>query len=295
MYTYTFNEGYKKTLGLDINGINMHGYKIAGGMNAKPMQSILALTGKVAIVTGGAMGLGFCIVNRLCEAGASVVIADIAVEYAEKAIEFFETKNYTVKFIKTDVRIVSEIQAAVDFTLKEFGSIDILVNDAAVWRMARISDLSEESWNEIVDTNLKGTVFFNKIVSQVMAKQGRRGKIVNIASVAGLSMESSVGFMVEYVASKSGVIGITKSLAREMKPLGININCVIPGGMLSPGTMNMQIPTELKEIRNTLPPTPVADPDEVARMVYVMTTEVSDFMHGATIVVDGGASLMMPS
>jgi NAD(P)-dependent dehydrogenase (short-subunit alcohol dehydrogenase family) len=228
-------------IGLDINGAEIGGVKIQGGKNAKPMEAILDLSGKVAIVTGGARGLGFCIVNRLCEAGASVVIADIAVEFAEAAVAFFSSKNYKVKFINTDVRYLPQIQAAVDFTVKEFGKVDILVNNAAIWKMNKFFDLTEETWDDTIDTDLKGNVFFTQAVAKQMVKQGQGGKIVNVASVAGLAMETSYGCLTQYVAAKSGVVGISQSLARELKPLGININCVLPGGMMSPDAMHMDL------------------------------------------------------
>lgn len=286
---YSFHEGYQKVLGIDISGVpNM----TSGAKNAKSMQDILDLSGKVAIVTGGAMGMGFCTVNRLCEAGASVVIADVAVEFAEKSLEYFSSKGYNVKFVKTDVRHVDQIQSVVDFTVKEFGSIDILINNAAVWSHRLLSEITEESWDEMLDVNLKGTVFFVKAVAQEMEKQGSGGKIVNIASIAGLSMDPAP-VMFEYVASKSGVVGITKSLARAMKPIGVNINCVVPGGMVTPGAINTQGTDPALELRKNLPRTPVADPDEVARVVFMLSTGISNFMHGATVVVDGGDCLRM--
>ena len=290
---YTFDAGYQRMLGIDVNGLEMSGMKIQGGKNAKSMEDILDLSGKVAIVTGGARGLGFCIVNRLCEAGASVVIADIADEFALAADEFFTSKNYKVKYIKTDVRYIPQIDAAVDFTIKEFGKVDILVNNAAIFKMNKFFDLTEETWDDTIDTDLKGTVFFTQAVAKQMIKQGQGGKIVNVASVAGLSMESSYGCLIQYVAAKSGVVGISQSLARELKPLGICINCVLPGGMLSPGAMHMERTPEIIEISKTNPGAPVTDPDEVARVVYMMATGVSDFMHGATVVADGGARFMI--
>ena len=290
---YTFDAVYQRLLGIDIHGADIHGMKIRGAENVRPMEEILDLSGKVAIVTGGARGLGFCIVNRLCEAGASVMIADIAVEFAEAAVEFFSSKNYSVKFIETDVRYLPQIQAAVDFTVEEFGKIDILVNNAAIWQMNKFFDLTEETWDDTIDTDLKGIVFFTQAVAMQMVKQGQGGKIVNVASVAGLSMESSYGLLTQYVAAKSGVVGISQSLARELKPLGININCVLPGGMLSPGAMHSAPSPELRELTNDQPTAPVTDPDEVARVVYMMTTGISDYMHGATVVADGGARLMI--
>lgn len=289
------NPCYQRVLGmgLDVNGMEAGGHKVTGGKNAKSMVDIMDLTGKVAIVTGGSRGLGFCIVNRLCEAGASVVIADIAVEFAKVAMEFFSSKNYNVKFIKTDVSDISQIEACVDFTVKELGGVDILVNNASIWQFNELFDVTEESWDNIVDVNLKGTVFFTKIVAGLMKKQGRGGKIVNVASVAGIGMENAMGCMVQYVASKSGVVNISKSLARELKPLGININCVCPGGMITAGAMCTDISQELKERRNNTLAVPASDPDKVARVVYMMTTGMSDFMDGSTVIVDGGAHLMI--
>jgi NAD(P)-dependent dehydrogenase (short-subunit alcohol dehydrogenase family) len=290
---FTFNEGYKKALDLGIEGMTAGPMKVAGIKKATPMKDILSLEGKVAIVTGGAMGLGLNVVNRLVEAGARVVIADIAVEYAEKALEYFSTTPYKVKFVKCDVRYPDQIKAAVDFTVKEFGGIDILVNNAAIWALNSILEIGEERWDDSIDTNLKGPVFFIQAVVDCMVKQGRGGKIVNIASVAGVNAEHVIGHMVQYVASKAGVIAISQSLAKELKPLGININCVIPGGMLSAGAVNTIMSEGTKQARAKRDMRiPTDDPDLVARAVYILTTGVSDYMHGATVAVDGGARWM---
>ena len=290
---YTFDPLYQKLRGNDINGADLWGMKILGLKNARLMMDILDLSGKVAIVTGGAMGLGLCVVNRLCEAGACVVIADLATEYADDAVAYFASKSQQVKFIHTDIREISQIEAAVAYTVKEFGKIDILVNDAAIWRFSNILELTEEKWDAVVDTNLKGTVFFIQAVVRQIVKQGQGGKIVNIASIAGLSMETPYGWLTSYVASKSGVVGISQSLAKELKPLGININCVLPGGMITPGNFHVEHTPALAEITQKYPRPPMTDPDEVARVVYTLTTGISDYMHGATVVVDGGARWMI--
>jgi len=290
---YTFGPGEQRMLGIDITGADLGPYRLQGTKNATPMEDLLDLSGKVAIVTGGARGLGLCVVNRLCEAGARVVIADIAVEFAQAALEFFSTKDYDVRFIETDVRHLPQIQAAVDYTVGEFGGVDILVNNAAIWRFDSFVDLPEEAWDDVVDTNLKGTVYFTQVVARRMVEQGEGGKIVNVASVAGLAMENGFGWMTPYVASKSGVVALSQSLARELKPLGIAINCVVPGGMLTSGGMLTPMSAEAKAAKAAAPAVPVTDPDDVARLVYVMATRISDFMHGATVVADGGARLMI--
>ena len=122
---YNYHEGYQRLLGTDINGL---GDKTKGIAHSVPMKEIMDLTGKTAIVTGGAMGLGACVVNRLAEAGANIVIADVAEEYVEKLLEFCKLKNYNVKFIKTDVRYVDQVKNAVNFTLNEFGTIERLLD-----------------------------------------------------------------------------------------------------------------------------------------------------------------------
>ena len=292
---YTFDPMYQRLLGVDIRGADIGGVKIAGAEHAVPMAEMLDLTGKTAIVTGGARGLGFCVVNRLTEAGARVMIVDIAVEFAQAAVEHFTGLGRDVRFELADIRDLAAVQRAVDATVEAFGGIDILVNNAAFWRVTKFLDMTEATWDAVVDTGLKGTVFFTQAVARRMVEQGRGGRIVNVASIAGVSMESSYGMLVPYVAAKSGLVGVSQSLARELKPLGITINCVLPGGMMSPGAVHssLDITPELREAMGEPGQAPVTDPDEVARVVFMLATPVSDFMHGATVVVDGGARLMI--
>ena len=282
---YTYDEKYKQIRGMDL--------KIADGN--KDLKEILNLKGKTAIVTGGARGLGFHVVNRLCEAGEEVMIVDIALEFAEDALEYFSNKGYNVKFIKADIRYTSQINEAVDETMKVFGKIDILVNNAAIWRMNRFLEMTEETWDDTLDTDLKGSVFFCQSVAKKMVEKNIKGKIINIASVAGLSMESPYGFLAQYSASKGGLVSISQSLARELKPLGITINCVLPGGMVTPGAIHTEgMDGSMQKVQEKSPKTPATrNPDEVARMVFMMCTDVAEFMHGSTIVVDGGARLMI--
>jgi NAD(P)-dependent dehydrogenase (short-subunit alcohol dehydrogenase family) len=283
---YTFHEGYKQVLGIDETGVP----GMSRGANNDPtMQEILDLTGKVALVTGGAMGLGFRTVNRLCEAGASVVIADVAVEFAERALDYFGKKDYTVKFVKTDVTSVAEIRNAVDYTVAEFGQIDILINNVGIWNHSVLAEITEETWQELIDTNLKAQMFFVQAVVPVMEKQETGGRIVNISSVAGLSADPAP-IMFEYVAAKSAVIALTKSLAKALKPKGIRVNCVIPGGMLTPGAITTHGTDAAKVLREATK-SPLSDPDDVARVIFMLATPVSDFMYGATLPVDGGAFL----
>jgi NAD(P)-dependent dehydrogenase (short-subunit alcohol dehydrogenase family) len=282
---YVYDEKYEKARGLDA--------KVADGN--RPILEVLNLKGKTAIVTGGARGLGFHIVNRLCEAGAEVMIVDIATEFAEDALTYFKTKEYQVQYKEADIRSLEQIEDAVKATLTAFGKIDILVNNAAIWSMNRFLDMTEDTWDKTIDTDLKGNVFFCQAVAREMVKQNLQGKIVNVASVAGLSMESPYGFLAHYSSAKGGLVSVSQSLARELKPLGITINCVLPGGMLTPGALHTEgMDGSMYEIHQKSPRTPLTrNPDEVARVVFMLCTEVSAFMHGSIVVADGGARLMI--
>lgn len=282
---YVYDEKYKQARGLDLKAAN----------SSSPMMELLNLQGKTAIVTGGARGLGFHVANRLCEAGAEVMIVDIATEFAEDAMNYFAGKNYNVSYVEADIRFLDQIRSAVSKTVEIYGKIDILVNNAAIWSANRFLEMTEETWDNTLDTDLKGNVFFCQEVAKEMTKQGIKGKIVNVASVAGLASESAYGMFPQYSAAKGGLVSISQSLARELKPLGITINCVLPGAMLTPGAMHTEgFDEESNKIRENSPRVPMTmNPDEVARMVFLLCTDVSSFMHGSTVVVDGGARLMI--
>ncbi|MDR1533079.1 MAG: SDR family oxidoreductase [Clostridiales bacterium] len=282
---YTFDEAYERLLGMDLNGVP----GIAAGIkNVPPMEDLISLEGKTAIVTGGARGLGITIVNRLAEAGAKVVIVDLAVEFAEAAVAFFGTKGYQVKFFKADIRDLDRIQGAIDFAVKEFGSLDILVNNAGLWQIKHYCDFTEEDWDLCLDVCLKGTFFFTQKAAKQMVKQGTGGRVVNTISVGAYSMENYVGCMSPYVAAKGGILAMSRSLARELKPLGIAINCVCPPGMATVGGAHSGVPKDIMELMGTFPSVPVADPDKVARVVRMVVSDVGVLFQGSDIVADDG-------
>ncbi|MDR1766259.1 MAG: SDR family oxidoreductase [Lachnospiraceae bacterium] len=278
---------------IDIGGMPARGPAppLTGLKDVKPLKDILDLTGKTAIVSGGSKGLGLRIVNRLCESGAAVVIADVDDFFGEKAVEFLSAKGYTARYQKTDLRDLNQIHACVDYTVANLGKVDILVNNAAYYKIVKFSDITEEFWDTSLDISLKGMFFMIQAVAVQMIKQGHGGRIVNISSNAGNSMENFYGWMVPYVASKSGVNGITRSLARELKPHGIHINAVVPGGMMSVGSFNMERTPEIEEVQRANPGAPIGDPDNVARVVCMACTEMSDYMDGSIIHADGGTYL----
>jgi NAD(P)-dependent dehydrogenase (short-subunit alcohol dehydrogenase family) len=259
----------------------------------KSLPAIMNQEGKVAIVTGGTAGLGYNIVNRLCEAGAKVVIADYNLPFGEKSEAEFKALGYDVTFIPTDVRNVAESYACVDKTVELYGGLDILVNDAAVWRFSPFLDMTEELFDVVVDTDLKGLYFFAQAAARYMVKNGVRGKIVNVASVAKVSSDTPVGMLTNYNSAKGGVVSATIGMARELIQYGINVNCVCPGGMMtSGGLLNGAELANYPEAAAQMGggDTPLATtPDEVALIVWWLTTDASAFMVGEDVCVDGGA------
>ena len=278
------------------NMTQMEGWAHATLSQISSLQDVLSLKGKVAIVTGGAMGLGYNIVNRLCEAGAKVVIADVNERLSEKAVsEFINDKGYDVAYAKTDIRCIDEINAAVDFTVKKYGRLDILVNNAALQAHTSYLDMSEEKYDNMFDTNLKGTYFFGQAAARHMVENGTAGKIINISSDAAAQCDVATGTLSHYGTAKAGVVALTTAMARELNQYGIRVNCVAPGGMNTLGAItsamgaDAEYPGILKKFSFD-PPNPVSKtPDEVALMVYILATGVSDFIVGETIYVDGGA------
>ena len=263
----------------------------------KPMNEVLDLSGKVAVVTG-TVGLALFIINRLAECGAKVVCGSRTEEWGQMVVETMKEKGYDVSYIQTDVRKVEDCYALTEFAEKTYGPVDIVVPAAAVWGPRAFVDMREEEWDEIIDTDLKGQYFTVQAAVRSMLRGGKGGKVVTIASVAHRADDMiKVAMMTNYNAAKAGVLGMTKGIAKELKQYGINVNCVAPGGMVTPGAiMNSVKSSELygkdwdHDVHTYGAATPVATtPDEVALMIVAMCTDISDFMYGQVIEVDGGS------
>ncbi len=259
---------------------------------------LTSLQGKVAIVTGGASGLGYTIVNRLCEAGAKVVIASRGEERGNRAVQDFKAKGYEVSWVKTDVTNVKACYDAVDFAVKTYGGLDVLVANAAGWSSYAYLDVPEEEFDRVVDTDLKGAYFIGQAAARYMVANKVKGKIVFISSAAHLG-EGPVGLGMNsyYIAAKAGVAAMTKGIAGELKQYGISVNCVAPGGMLSAGVFKegneafQLYGEEYAKVRQANgSKTPLAmNPDLIALTVFALCTPMSDFMVGETVNVNGGA------
>lgn len=257
----------------------------------------LNLTGKAALVTGGARGLGLDIVRTLAGAGASVMIMDFREDECLKVKAELTGEGLPVDVVLGDVRLVADAARAVAATVAAFGSLDILVNNAAVFSVIRTDRLTEDEWDRVIDVDLKGTHLMCQAAMKTMLEQGDGScKIVNIASVGGIAPVVSGGLMVHYNAAKAGVISYTRTLAKELISSGIRVNCVAPGMMgPTPGNLETHIdatPEQTERFMAVGTAGAQTSTDEVARMVLALASPLAEGMRGQTVVVDGGFLLM---
>jgi 3-oxoacyl-[acyl-carrier protein] reductase len=243
----------------------------------------LKLTGKVALVTGAAQGIGKAVALLLARHGADIVVSDINLEKAEETAKEIESIGPKAMAIKVNVASLNDVERMVEAVLKKFGRIDILINNAGITRDKLILRMTEEDWDIVLNVNLKGTFNCTKAVVRHMAKQ-RSGKIVSIASVVG---EMGNAGQVNYAASKAGVIGLTKTIAREFAKRGINVNAIAPGYIETPMTefLSDKVKEELKRL---IPMERLGKPEDVAEAVLFLVSEESNYITGQVLNVNGG-------
>ena len=243
----------------------------------------MKLTGKVALVTGAAQGIGKAIALLLARNGADLVVSDINLEKAEETAKEIRAIGPKAMAVKVDVANWSDVERMVTGILEKLAKIDILVNNAGITRDKLILRMTEEDWDAVLGVNLKGTFNCTKAVVRHMAKQ-RSGKIVNIASVVG---EMGNAGQANYSASKAGVIGLTKTIAREYAQRGINVNAIAPGYIETP--MTEALPEKAKEeLRRLIPMERLGKPEDVAEAVLFLVSEESSYMTGQVLNVNGG-------
>ncbi|MHC6179148.1 SDR family NAD(P)-dependent oxidoreductase [Clostridium sp. JNZ X4-2] len=243
---------------------------------------------KVVVVTGGSQGIGKAICKGFAGAGAKVSILDIKETETQEVVDEIRESNGNAKFYKTNVMDSSSVKDSFDKILNEFGAVDILVNNAGIINIKPYEDVTENEYDLIMGVNLKSVFNTTKIVFPLM-KERKSGKIINIASVAGKRGGGILGNTV-YAASKAGVIGLTKGLAREGGPYGINVNAVCPGPTNTP--MLKEFKGEKRDnFLNTIPLRKFGKPEGVANMVMFLASDLAEFITGEISDVDGGIML----
>lgn len=242
------------------------------------------LKDKVAIVTGGTRGIGRAIALKLADQGANIVInyrnSD---KEAEELKSILEGKGVKVLTVKCDISNFEDSKNLMDKCKEVFGKIDILVNNAGITKDTLIMRMKEEDFDNVIDVNLKGTFNCAKHASAIMLKQ-RFGKIINMTSVVGIAGNAG---QVNYAASKAGVIGLTKSLAKELGSRGITVNAVAPGFINTDMTASLSEKVK-EEASKNIPLKRLGNPEDVANLVGFLASDAANYITGQVINVDGG-------
>jgi 3-oxoacyl-[acyl-carrier protein] reductase len=245
----------------------------------------MEFSGQTAIVTGAARGFGRAITRRLARGGARVVVADINLPGAEETAALVTKDGGQALAVQADVASAASVESMVKAALSHFGNrVDILVNNAAIWTLVPTEELSEADWDRMVNVNMKGVFLCCRAIIPIMKRQ-QRGHIVNIASIAARNGGTFAG--IHYVASKGGVLAMTKKLAKELGQYGIVVNGVNPGS--SHTEMMVGWPEEILQaiIQNT-PLGRMAQPEDIADTVAFLASDAARFVHGETVEVNGG-------
>jgi D-sorbitol dehydrogenase (acceptor) len=255
----------------------------------------MRLDGKVAIVTGGAQGIGRASALRFAGEGAKVVVADLQAEGADAVAQEITRNGGEAFGIAVDVRDRGAVQAVVDETVRRFGGVDILLNNAGVIRITPFLEIDEEEWDLLFDVNCKGILWFSQAAAKQMIEQGRGGKIINVASQAGRRGEALV---LTYCASKCAVISMTQSMALALAPHKINVNAIAPGIVDTPlwesndrrfaELLGMEIGEPKRTFVATIPLGRIEQPEDVAGMAAFLASPDADYITQQCYNVDGG-------
>ena len=244
------------------------------------------LDGRTALITGASRGIGRAIAVRLAEAGADIAGLDIDADPLQETAQLIEEHGRKFLAIQADVTHLSQMQDAVKRTVDELGSLDVLVNNAGITRDNLLIRMSEEDWNSVISINLTGVFNGVKAAARRMMRQ-RTGSIINISSVVGLLGNPG---QVNYSASKAGVLGITKSTAREVAKRGVRVNAVAPGYIQT--RMTEELGEEARQaLMDNIPLQRLGEPEDVADAVLFLASDASSYLTGQVISVDGGMAM----
>jgi len=253
----------------------------------------MSLSGKGAVVTGGAKGIGFGIAYRLAEAGAKVLIADTDEAGAGEAAKQLQNKGWTAEAMRIDVSKAADAESLAARAVELFGSLDILVNNAGIYPTMKLEELTEEKIEKILAINLKGAMLCTQSAVVRMKSQGKGGRIINITSIDAIH-PSSVGLSV-YDSTKHALWGFTQSMALELAPHHIAVNAIAPGGINTPGTgagmRDAQQEKVMQDFAQRIPMKRLGEPDDIGKVALFLASDLAGYMTGTQIVVDGGALL----
>jgi len=241
---------------------------------------------KVAVVTGGAQGIGAAIVDKLASEGATVAVVDINGDKAKEVAEAAKAKGVEAESYQVDVSDTEAVKTLITEIAKRFGRIDILVNNAGITRDGLLMTMSEKDWDLVLTVNLKSVFNFTKAVARPMIKQ-KGGSIINISSVVGLMGN---GGQMNYSASKAGVIGATKSAAKELGSRNIRVNAIAPGYIQTAMTHQLDEKARAALI-DAIPTKQLGQPEDVANAVLFLASNLSSYVTGEVLRVDGGMAM----
>jgi 3-oxoacyl-[acyl-carrier protein] reductase len=244
-----------------------------------------ALQGRVAVVTGGGRGIGKGIAGKLATAGADVIVGDIDMAQAQLTADELSRKNKKVMAAQIDVSREESVAEMITRALDEFGNVDILINNAGIMFRTRLMDISVDEWERILRVNLTGPFLCTKAVIPMMKKNGF-GRIVNISSSAGRSVSTLGG--VHYTASKAGLLGLTRAVAKEVAPFGITVNAVCPGLIDTQMARETTTQEELENFLDSFPIKRLGSSEEIGDLVVFLCSENASYITGASVDINGG-------
>ena len=253
------------------------------------LSELFQLKNRVAIVTGGSRGLGQEMAEGLAEAGASLMLCARRDEWLTPSVEAMRARGFTVEGMLCDVSKPADVQAVVDRTIASFGRVDILINNAGVTWAAEPEDMPLDKWQRVVDVNLTGAFLFAQAAGRDMLKR-QHGRIINIASIAGMHASVQGPHYAAYAATKAGLVGLTRELAVSWARKGIRVNAIAPGffhSRLADGAIAMNEAS----IKASSPIPRVGDAGELKGVAVFLAADASNYITGQTIVVDGGRTI----
>jgi len=253
------------------------------------INELFSLRGRIAIVTGGSRGLGEEMAEGLAEAGASLMLCARREQWLTPTVEAMRAKGFRAEAMLCDVSKAADVQAVVDKTVATFGKVDILVNNAGVTWAAEPEELPLDKWQKVVDINLTGAFLFAQAAGRDMLKN-RYGRIINVASIAGLQASVNGPHFAPYAATKAGLMGLTRELAASWGRQNIRVNAIAPGffhSRLADSAIEMTEPA----IKATSPIPRVGDAGELKGVAVFLAADASNYITGQTIIVDGGRTI----